>query len=61
STSSIHLVNKILNNPNSLILSDALVHFRQLRSKFHQRSTYSLARCYSRYNSPAVHNIHTFE
>lgn len=28
------------------MISDPLVHFRQLLSKFHQRSTYSLARCY---------------
>ena len=47
STSSIYLANKILKDPDSLKLSDPLVHLRQLRSKFHQRSTYSLARCYS--------------
>ncbi|KAI7902355.1 uncharacterized protein BX663DRAFT_486674 [Cokeromyces recurvatus] len=46
STSSIYLANKILKDPNSLKLSEPLVHLRQLRSKFHQRSTYSLARCY---------------
>lgn len=51
STTSIKLTNKILKNPDSLILSDPLVHFRQLQSKFHQHSTCSLARCYSVFTS----------
>lgn len=51
SMSSIQQANKILKDPNSLKLSDPLVHVRQLRSKFHQHSTYSLARSYSVFTS----------
>ncbi|KAG2208078.1 hypothetical protein INT47_010440 [Mucor saturninus] len=51
SMSSIQLANKTLKDPNSLTLSDPLVHLRQLRSKFHQHSTYSLARSYSVFTS----------
>lgn len=50
SISSIQLANDTLNSSDGKVLSvgmDALVHIRQLRSKFHQRSMFSLGRFYS--------------